>query len=156
MAKDHTGHAEPARSTAHVRVGAKQSHVPGRRRSAILIVGDETEVLRRYARSLSAYGYEVVLAADFDAAGRLAAEKDFDVVVGDIDRSGSSECEMLRRLRERQQGVPMVVLSGGLAFASARAAINCRAHKFLLKPVSDELLLEVVVGAMRDAPSRVH
>ena len=130
--------------------------MPGRRRSAVLIVGDETDVLRRYARSLSAYGYVVDVAADFDTAVRLAAEKNFDVVVSDIDRNGSSECETLRRLREQQRRVPMVVLSGGLAFASARAAVDCRAHKFLLKPVSDERLLEVLVGTVRDAPSREH
>ena len=130
--------------------------MPGRRRSAILMVGDESDVLRRYARSLSACGYAVDLATDGETAVRLAAEKDFDVVVSDIDRNGSSECETLRRLREHQRGVPMVVLSGGLAFASARAAVDCRAHKFLLKPVSDERLLEVLVGTVRDAPSRTH
>ncbi len=130
--------------------------MPGRRRSAILMVGDESDVLQRYARSLSAYGYAVELATDGETAVRLASEKDFDVVVSDIDHSGSSKCETLRRLREQQRRVPMVVLSEGLAFATARAAVDCRAHKFLLKPVSDERLLEVLVGTMRDAPSRSH
>jgi len=129
--------------------------VPGRRRSAILIVGEETEILRRYARSCSAYGYAVDLATDGETAARLASERRFDVVVSDIGKQGSFGCDSLRRLREQHRGVPMVVLSSGLAFASARAAVDCGAHKFLLKPVSDERLLEVLVGAMRDGPSRL-
>jgi DNA-binding NtrC family response regulator len=153
VAKNHSEHLERARPVATEKVGAKHGGVPGRRQSAILIMGDETDVLRRYARSLSAYGYMVDLATDGESAARLAAEKEFDVVVSDIDRNGTSECESLRRLRERHRRAPMVVLSSGLAFASARAALDCRAHRYLLKPVSDERLLEVLVEAIRDATS---
>jgi DNA-binding NtrC family response regulator len=115
------------------------------------MVGEETDVLRRYARSFSAYGYGVDLASDGEAAVRLASEKEFDVVVSDIDMAESSGCASLLRVREQQQRVPMVVLASALGFASARAAVDCRAHKYLLKPVSDERLLEVLVEAVQDA-----
>ena len=134
----------------------RQGRGPARRRSAILIVGEEGDVLGRYARSFGAYGYAVDFASDEDSAARLASEKEFDVIVKDIDTRDLDDGESLRHLRERHRRVPVVVLSSGLAFASARAAICCGAYKYLVKPVSDERLLEVLVEAMRDAPSPRH
>lgn len=154
MAKDHSVNAGESHSATKSKVGTSQSHGPGRRRSAILIVGDDTEGLRRYMRSFSAYGYTVEIACDGTAADGLAREKEFDVVVSDVDGSEVPDCGSLRRIRERHARVPLVVLSKGLGFAAACAAVDCGAHRYLIKPVSDERLLEVVVEAMQDAASR--
>jgi CheY-like chemotaxis protein len=156
VAKDHSPNADQVSSVLAERAGAKQGHGPARRRSAILLVGDEAGALGKYGRSLTAWGYAVDLAPDEATAVRLADEKEFDVIVDDIDMRDSSDGESLRRLRERDRLVPVVVLSSGLAFASARAAIDCGAHKYLVKPVSDEHLLEVLVEAIRDDAPRAH
>jgi DNA-binding NtrC family response regulator len=132
------------------RVTVKQGRAPGKRRPSILIVGDETEVSRSYAHSFGAYGFTVDLASDGETAIRLAGEKQFDAVVTDIDVHGSSECRMLKRLREQDRDLPVVVLSKGLAFASARTAVECGAHRYLLKPISEERLLEVLVEVIED------
>lgn len=133
------------------RTAAGKSRWPVRRRSAILIVGDETELLTRYARSLGAYGYAVEFAHDDAMVARLTREKEFDVVVNDIDMRNCCDGQSLRQLRKENKRVPVVVLSGCVAFASARAALDCGAHKYLVKPVSDDRLLEVLVEAMQSA-----
>jgi DNA-binding NtrC family response regulator len=136
------------------RGGVRQGRVTGKRRSAILLVGGEGDVLGKYARSFEAYGYAVDLASDEVTAARLASEKEFDVIVSDIDMRDDGDGESLRRLHEQNKRVPVVVLSSGLAFASARAAVDCGAHKYLVKPVSDDRLLEVLVEAIRDGMPR--
>jgi DNA-binding NtrC family response regulator len=113
-------------------------------------------VLLRYARSLSAYGYAVDFAHDDAEVARLGREKEFDVVINDIDMRNCCDGHSLRQLRRENKRVPVVVLSGCLAFASARAALDCGAHKYLVKPVSDERLLEVLVDAVQDAAARLH
>ena len=137
------------------RAGARPGRAAGKRRSTILLVGAEAGCLGQYARSFEAYGYAVDFAPDGATAIRLTGEKDFDVIVSDIDEGGFCDGESLRHLREQNHCVPVVVLSSGLAFASARAALDCGADKYLLKPVSDDQLLEVLVEAMRDASLRL-
>jgi CheY-like chemotaxis protein len=154
VAKVHPAPPENPGIGSKARIGMRQPRVPGRRRSAILMVGEETDVLRRYADSFAAYGYTVDLASDGETAARLVSGKEFDVVVSDIDGGESSACASLRDLRAQQRRVPMIVLAGGLAFSSARAAVDCGAYKYLLKPVSDERLLEVLVEAIGDVTSR--
>jgi two-component system response regulator MprA len=123
---------------------------PRRRRvSSILIVGDKAETSRQYARSFAAYGYLVDLAADCDTALRLAETKRFDAVVTDLDGPGAP-LEKLRGLRRRNDDLALVVLSSRLAFDSAQTAVECRADRYLLKPVSGERLLEVLAETLAD------
>jgi CheY-like chemotaxis protein len=151
MGKAHLGDSGADGAVMRRRTGAREERTVGRRRSSILIVDDDAEVSRGYALSLGAGGYAVALACDGETAIDLAGEKQFDAVVADIDMDGDSKCRMLKRLREQHRDLPVVVLSRGLAFASARAAVECGAHRYLLKPVSDERLLEVLVEAIQDS-----
>lgn len=127
-----------------------------RRRPRILIVGDQTETLERCARRLASCGYRVDVAHDQATLARLSEEREFDVVVNDIDMRNCCDGQSLRELRRQNQRVPVVVLSECLGFASARAALDCGAHKYLVKPVSEERLLQVLVDAVRDASALVH
>jgi CheY-like chemotaxis protein len=166
VGKDHLPSTDPSGSTPTLKRPAKQGRAAGRRRSAILIVGDQSDALVRCARTLAAYGYGVDFAHDEAALARLGREeaalarlgreKEFDVVLNDIDMRNCCEGESLRKLRKENRRVPVVVLSGCLAFASARAALDCGAYKYLVKPVSDERLLEVLVEAIQETATRQH
>jgi DNA-binding NtrC family response regulator len=120
---------------------------PGRSRPSILIVDDDTELACRYQRALEAYGYNVDRSSRADLAMRLSGAKNYDVVVGDV----GSDYSALRSLGNR---CPVVLLSHGLAFASALAAVRCGAYRYLLKPVSDECLLEVLVETIQESSPR--
>jgi DNA-binding NtrC family response regulator len=108
------------------------------------LIVDSEESARRYGRALEAYGYLVEAACDGDSAVRLASERHFDVVVGDMDMHDCS-CEALRLIRGRHHDITVILISSGLAFARARAAVECGADRYLLKPVSEEQLLEILV-----------
>jgi len=125
---------------------------PGRSRPSILIVDDDTELACRYQHALEAYGYSVERSSRADLALRLSGDKNYDVVVGDVGLDGSDD-SALRSLRNR---CPVVLLSHGLAFASARAAVRCGAHRYLLKPISEERLLEVLVETIQESSLRLQ
>jgi DNA-binding NtrC family response regulator len=120
-----------------------------------LIVDDDAELARRYQRTLESYGYAVERAARGEGAIRLAAEKQFDVVVGAVDPREACEDRTLKSIHERCQDVPVVLLSNVLVFASARVAAECGAYRYLLKPVSDEQLLEVLVETIQESSRRL-
>ena len=127
-----------------------------RDRSSILIVDDDDDLAQRYQHSLESSGYEVERAAHGEAAIGLAARKRFDVVVGDLYRRDHCESGTLKIIHEKFEDLPVVLLSSGLAFSSARAAVECGAHCYLLKPVSEEHLLEVVVKTIRERARQFH
>lgn len=141
---------EPAATTEQTsQVGlslSRSPRSPGRARPSILIVDDDTDLASRYQRVLEAYGYAVQRASTSELRGRLADGASFDVIVGDVDLDDGND-GLLRSLDGR---CPVVLLSHGLAFASALAAVRCGAFRYLLKPVSDESLLEVLVETIRE------
>jgi DNA-binding NtrC family response regulator len=154
VAKDHSSNVNEAGSTTQA--AATRQGKMGRRRSAILIVADESDAMKRFASSLSSCGYLVDVAHDQATVARLAGDKEFDVVVNDIDMHGCCDGELLRDLRRQNQRVPVVVLTEYLGFASARAALDCGAHKYLVKPVSEDRLLQVLIDAIGDVSRLVH
>jgi DNA-binding NtrC family response regulator len=138
-----------------IATGQDIGRVPSRARSSILIVDDDAELARRYQLALESYGYAVDRVAQGDAAIRLAGAKQFDVVVGDVDPREGREDGTLKRIHDQRKDVPVVLLSNVLAFASARAAAECGAYRYLIKPVSDERLLEVVVETIQESSRRL-
>jgi DNA-binding NtrC family response regulator len=155
VAKDHLGNAEATGTTSTGRDAACTARAPARLRSSILIVDDDAELARRYQRALESYGYAVERAARGEGAIRLAGEKQFDVVVGDVDPREECEDRTLKCIHDRCKEVPVVLLSNVLAFASARVAAECGAYRYLVKPVSDELLLEVLVETIQESSRRL-
>lgn len=147
MTKDHLVNIEVAGT---ISTGQDAARAHARSRSSILIVDDDAELARRYQLALESYGYAVDRAAHGEGAVRLAGEKAFDVVVGDVDPREGREDGTLKSIHDQRKDVPVVLLSNVLAFASARTAAECGAYRYLLKPVSDERLLEVVVETIQE------
>jgi len=155
VAKDHLGNTEAAGTTSTGRDAACAVRTATRPRSSILIVDDDAELARRYQHALESYGYAVERVAPGEGAIRLVGEKQFDVVVGNVDPREGCEDRTLKSIHDQCKDVPVVLLSNVLAFASARVAEECGAYRYLLKPVSDELLLEVLVETIQESSRRL-
>jgi DNA-binding NtrC family response regulator len=155
VAKDHLGNAEAARTIAPGRDVAYAVRATARSRTSILIVDDDAELARRYQHALESYGYTVERASHGEGAIRLAGERQFDVVVGHIDPREGCAARTLKSIHDLRKEVPVVLLSNVLAFASARVAAECGAYRYLIKPVSDERLLEVLVETLQESSRRL-
>ena len=156
MAKDDPGNVEVAETILTGRDAARSARAPVKSRSSILIVDDDTELARRYQRALESYGYAVERIPHGEGAIRLAGERQFDVVVGDVDPREECTDRTLKSIHDQRKDVPVVLLSNILAFASARAAVECGAYRYLLKPVSEERLLEVLVETIQESSHRLE
>ena len=115
----------------------------------MLLVDDQADILRAYARWLTAGGFQVDTADDGSTAADMASKTPFDVIVSDISMPGMTGVEMLRALRERDEDVPVVLMTAQPEIETAIEAVSLGALKYLRKPVDGQELVSVAEHAVR-------
>src|SRR5437588_224401 len=80
--------------------------------STILVVDDEAQVRELLHDILESEGYNVVLAEGGREALLLFDAGNFDGVFTDIGMPGMSGWELARAIRERNQQIPLAVITG--------------------------------------------
>jgi EAL domain-containing protein (putative c-di-GMP-specific phosphodiesterase class I) len=89
------------------------------------------------------------MALEGGEAVRRAHEREFDVILSDINVPDMSGLQILRSIRQHDRDVPVVLMTGGPAIESAREAVECGALSYLIKPISTEQLREIVARAVQ-------
>jgi len=116
---------------------------------AVLAVDDEPDLLEIYRDTLSAEGYRVMTAPDCRRAGELLSEDVFDVVISDIQLPDGNGVDLLRRVREHDLDLPVILVTGSPTVETAVKGLELGALRYLVKPVSAAELLPVVEQAVR-------
>ncbi len=112
----------------------------------VLVVDDETQILRLLRRTLEAHGYAVEAADTGGEALAAADRRPPDVVLLDLMLPDLDGLEVCRRLRERFKG-PIIVLSARGEERTKVEALNLGADDYLTKPFGTaELLARIRVG----------
>jgi DNA-binding response OmpR family regulator len=114
----------------------------------VLLVNDELDERRRYARSLRASGYRAIEARNFNAAHRIAIAHHVDVVVTDLQVAGvTGGHHWTRRLRNdsRTSTLPIIMLGAVSRRRESDLAIAAGVDRLLEKPVSSRVLEEAIV-----------
>lgn len=114
----------------------------------VLIVEDDPAISRAYGRFLSASGQDVHLATDGEQALLRLREARFDVVLSDIWMPKVSGLGLLQSIRQADQDVSVVLMSGAPSIETATEAMELRAFRYLSKPIPSETLCEVVAEAV--------
>ena len=82
------------------------------RRSSVLIVDDQPELLRLFARGLEAAGYRVNTAESVDAAMLFVESDPPDAVLVDLKMPYVNGMGMLYRLRKTHPRLPVAIVTG--------------------------------------------
>ena len=121
-------------------------------RPAILIVDDEPVVRGAFQLYFETVGYRVAVADRGDRALEIfrARRGDLDVVLLDLVMPGMHGIEVLRRLKEIDSSVEVIIATGCGSMNSAIEALRQGAYDYVTKPVVnlEEDLLGVVRGAV--------
>jgi len=108
--------------------------------STVLVVDDE----RTLARAIKAYlvesGYEAEVAPDAEQALRLLETMRPDVIFSDVRLPGMSGIELLRRIREFDPALPVIIMTAHGTIEGAVEAVKLGAFDYLKKPVDLEEL----------------
>ena len=117
-----------------------------RRRSRVLLVEDEVDLVTSLSYSLKAAGYEVYSALDGTAALRLATAQPPDIVLLDLmlpDISGLEVCRRIRASSQTPQPIVIMVTARGEEVDRV-VGFEVGADDYLVKPFSvRELLLRM-------------
>lgn len=104
-------------------------------RTSILVVDDDLAVLKVTRRRLERQGHRVVACVSGQEALERLAQETFDAMVSDIRMPGMTGMELLRKVREQDLDLPVVLVTGDPALDSATAAVAYGAFQYLTKPV---------------------
>ncbi|HZZ46307.1 MAG TPA: response regulator [Pseudonocardia sp.] len=120
--------------------------------TSVLVVDDDTQILRALRINLTARGYLVFTATDGFSALRGAAEHRPDIVVLDLGLPDLDGIEVIAGLR-RWTIAPIVVLSARTDSADKVDALDVGADDYVVKPFGMAELLARLRAAARRATS---
>lgn len=118
----------------------------------VLIVDDESQLLRALQINLRARGYEITTAADGATALASAARHPPDVVLLDLGLPDLDGIEVIHGLRGWTR-VPIIVLSGRTDAVDKVQALDAGADDYVTKPFNmDELLARLRTALRHHSP----
>ncbi len=112
-------------------------------RRRVLVVDDELGP-RESLRILLKQKYEVVAVDSVPAALEVIERRRPDLVISDIRMPGMNGIEGLRRIREVDPDVAVIMLTGYADLATARAAMQLDATDYVSKPFDVDEMLQTV------------
>lgn len=125
------------------------------RRNAVLVVDDSLSVRRALSQLMADAGYEVRTAKDGLDAIALLNDFSPSVVLTDLEMPNMNGLELTAHLRARPEwaGLPIVMITSRSMEKHRRLAAQAGVTHYMTKPYTDDRLLDVVAGAVRERTS---
>jgi two-component system nitrogen regulation response regulator NtrX len=113
-----------------------------------LVIDDESAIRDSLKMTLEYEGYEFVGAATGQEGLALAEREGPDLVLLDVKMPGMDGIEVLERLRNMNESLPIVVISGHGTISTAVEATKKGAFDFIEKPFASERVLVSLRNAL--------
>jgi DNA-binding response OmpR family regulator len=118
----------------------------------MLLVEDEKKLCDLIARALKAERYAVDIANDGSTGWGMAESYDYDLVILDLMLPGLSGTEVLRRIRAKNDQVPILILTARDATEEKVRHFEAGADDYLTKPFAFAELIMRVKALLRRGP----
>ncbi len=122
--------------------------MPKTQKVTILVVDDEESILETLSGILEDEGYEVIGASSGESALNKFSEADPDIVLLDVWMPDMDGIETLKKIREKNNDVCVIMISGHSNIDTAVHALKLGAYDFLEKPLSLEKVLILIKRAL--------
>jgi two-component system alkaline phosphatase synthesis response regulator PhoP len=122
----------------------------------ILVVDDETDIVRMVSLRLQSVGYEVIIASDGEAATQIAIHELPDLVILDIGIPCVDGHVVAQRLANHPDtlSIPILFLTARTSEVDKKRAAAVRSVGYLVKPFQSQQLLDAVSAALRHGAMR--
>jgi two-component system, NtrC family, nitrogen regulation response regulator NtrX len=117
----------------------------------VLIVDDDTSVRESLKMILEYDRYEVEFAENGEQGLQKIERVPVDVVLLDVKMSGMDGIEVLTKIRQKKEKLPVIMISGHGTIETAVEATKLGAFDFLSKPLDRDKLLVTVRNAVQQA-----
>jgi DNA-binding response OmpR family regulator len=122
----------------------------------ILLLEDDLETALALCGGLAERGYELAHAESCPAALALLDRQRFDAAILDLMVPDGSGYDVLRRLREERDGVPVLILTARDAVEERVDGLELGADDYLVKPFAFSELLARLRALLRRPAQRVE
>jgi DNA-binding NtrC family response regulator len=102
----------------------------------IMVVDDDTAILKLFDTALSQMGYVVTVTADPSEALQILKKKRFDLVITDLIMEPLDGFEMLKTSKALYPEMPLIVLTGHPGSDLVVKALKLDADDYLFKPLA--------------------
>lgn len=116
--------------------------------ASILIVDDEKNILSTLSRALRVEDFDVDVAGNAALAFEKLGTKAYDLLLLDVQLPDQNGLEILRQVREDDNDVAVIMMSGHGTIDTAVQATQLGAFTFLEKPIGTERLLLAIRNAL--------
>jgi DNA-binding NtrC family response regulator len=113
-------------------------------KARLLVVDDEPIALKNLERVLAKEGYAVTTASSGPAALKLLRQRGFEVVLTDLRMEKVDGMEVLRRAREIDPDVEVILITGYASIDTAIEAMKHGAYHYVAKPFKLDEVRKVV------------
>lgn len=114
----------------------------------ILLADDDDTFVAAAAELLRREGYECEVVNDGPSALARASEKQFDLLITDLEMPGNADLQLVRDISETHGGLPVIILTGYPSVRSAIACIELPVAAYLSKPIDFPVLSKKVREAV--------
>ncbi|MGB2629881.1 MAG: ATP-binding protein [Candidatus Omnitrophota bacterium] len=103
----------------------------------LLLVADDEDFCSALSSRLTKRNFEVTLAHSAEEALEKFKNSHFDVIIADIKLPGIDGIKYLTSVREINEDIPVILITGYANLESAKEAVKLKASEYLLKPLED-------------------
>lgn len=116
------------------------------RKPTVLVVDDSLSIRKFLAGLLSNQGFEVDMAKNGYHALEILNQKEFDMVITDLEMPHLSGYELIEQIRaeNRWEDLPVIVLTGRASKHIQQLSMNLGADEFIIKPFKEDELLDKI------------
>jgi DNA-binding response OmpR family regulator len=118
----------------------------------ILLVEDEKKMADIIVRGLKSEGYSAMVASDAHSGLSLAQSGQFDLIILDLLLPDFPGTKLLKRLREKDRRVPVLVVTARGEMASKAENFAAGADDYLTKPFAFAELIMRIKALLRRTP----
>jgi PAS domain S-box-containing protein len=113
----------------------------------VLYIEDEDAQRKKLSSRLRSKGYKVTIAASGQTGLSLFKNRNFDVILCDLNMPEMGGLEVLEKIRQRDSDIPFIILSAHGTTAQAVKAVKKGASQFVLKPIEiNQLIITIEQG----------
>lgn len=121
-----------------------------------IVIIEDSEVIREELRSfLSKYGYDVVIALDFDNILDEIRRLNGDLILLDVNLPVFDGYYICREVR-KESDVPIIIVTSRDSELDELMSMNLGADDFVTKPYNTQILLARIESVLRRATSKVE
>jgi len=114
----------------------------------ILVIDDETNLLRFFEYNIRGLGYDVVVGASGADFQRMIGEREYATILLDLMLPDASGLDLLEQARKIHPELPVIMITAYGTIDRAVQAIKLGAYEFLPKPIDLDKLNTIIRNAV--------